>query len=81
MSANLISFHLRPARDAADARIRARIVARLRAQREEIEMFLNGVAHYNDTHPDEPPIDADPDGKIAAIKRALDESLMHEQCV
>lgn len=81
MSGVSLSFHLRPARNAEDAKVRARIVARLRAQREEIELFLNGVAHYNETHPDEPPIEADPDGKIGAIKRALDESLMHEQVV
>lgn len=81
MSSAPISFHLRPARTAEDAKVRARIVARLRAQRAEIELFLNGVAHYNETHPDEPPIDADPDGSIAAIKRALDESLMNEQVV
>lgn len=57
---------------------RAELIARMRHQVEEIDLFFNSVAHYNRIHPDEPPIEADPDGTLAAYRAAFTETLAKE---
>jgi hypothetical protein len=41
----------------------------------EIEQIERDVAHWNRIHPEESPIDADPDGELAEWKARLSEAM------
>lgn len=45
-----------------------------RLLREINQMFLD-VAHWNQIHPDEVPIDPDPDGRMAKLRHGLETML------
>lgn len=48
-------------------RERARLIERGRRNLAEIEQIFRDLAHWNAAHPDETPIDIDPDGLLARI--------------
>lgn len=50
------------------AAIKASFVERARRSLAEIEQYMIDVASWNDNHPQELPIDPDPDGKLAETK-------------
>lgn len=54
------------------------LIRRAREQREEIRLFFNTADHWNRTHPDEEPIDPDPDGQLARIAAGIDVMLAKE---
>lgn len=51
---------------------RAHIMARGRRLRAEIEVIFTTCDHWNRLHPDEEPVDPDPDGSLRRIAEALD---------
>lgn len=55
------------------------VVAEARRQRREIAQLFMDVAHWNGTHPGEPPIDPDPDGQLRRIDDVLGKFLSTEQ--
>ena len=54
---------------------RETLLARARHQRQEIAEFFADVAQWNRQHPEEEPIDPDPDGQLAEIAARLDQTL------
>jgi hypothetical protein len=59
-------------------RERAAIIARIHKLRREIEVHFNTVAYYNRIHPEQEPIDPDPDGELRGWAAALDRTLAAE---
>lgn len=51
---------------------RAQLVEDLRAMRENIQLAFNDAAHWNRLHPDEEPINPDPDGKLREMADQID---------
>lgn len=60
---------------------REQLVARMRKLRQDIAAIFDDAEHWNRLHPDEEPIDPDPDGLLARIAAALDASLARENRV
>lgn len=58
---------------------REQLVARMRKLRQDIAAIFDDAAYWNRVHPDEEPIDPDPDGLMARIATALDASLAGEE--
>lgn len=54
---------------------RDELVEELRTLREEIRLTFGTAAHWNRTHPDEEPIDPDPDGELADMAAQIDDIL------
>ena len=57
---------------------RARLVSRARRSALEIEQLFADTEHWNRTHPDEEPIDPDPDGKLGGMLNSLTSTLRSE---
>ena len=72
---------LRAARpgDRLDAHNRALLVNRVRQQRARIEQVFTTADYWNRSHPDEQPLDADPDGRLRQVADELDAVLLREQ--
>lgn len=66
---------------ASGIKSREQIVAEARRCRSEIEQIFADAEHWNERvrKPHEAPIDPDPDGKLAQIKRSLDTMLAEEE--
>ena len=71
--------YLRAARDDAERHQRGMIVANFRGMRADIEQFFHDFDHWNRTHPDEDPIDPDPDGTLRQLADEIDALLLAEQ--
>jgi hypothetical protein len=54
------------------------IISRAQHLRQEIAMIFNDVEHWNRIHPDEKPIDADPDGLLRRMAHFLEVVLEQE---
>jgi hypothetical protein len=54
------------------------IVNRAKKLRAEIEQTFLDADHWNRTHADQPPIEADPDGQLRQIASGLDSFLAFE---
>lgn len=54
---------------------RQRILDNVKAHIESIEQLFTDVAHWNRTHPNEEPVDADPDGRLRLTQDAYREML------
>jgi hypothetical protein len=63
--------HLRAPVNAADAAERVSLIARAIHQRDDIQGYLDDIAHWNRRNPHETPIDPDPDGQLAELLRYL----------
>lgn len=63
--------YLRPPTDPQDAEKRANLIARASEQLAALDQYDADVDHWNRTHPNETPINTDPDGKLAEIRRYL----------
>lgn len=57
---------------------RAQLVARMRKLRQDIDDIFSDAEHWNRIHPNEEPIDPDPDGLMGKIAAALDTALADE---
>ncbi len=51
---------------------RADIIAEAKRQKANVESLFRDCASWNDAHPHEEPIDADPDGTMACLLAYLD---------
>ena len=71
--------YLRPARDDAERHQRGMIVANFRRLRADIERIFLDVDHWNRTHPDEDPVDPDPDETLQKMADEIDTLLLAEQ--
>ena len=71
--------YVRPARNNAERHQRGMIVANCRLMRADIEQIFRDVGHWNRTHPDEEPIDPDPDGTLRQLADEIDALLLAEQ--
>ena len=71
--------YVRPAREEAERHQRGMIVANGRLLRADIEQTFRDVGHWNRTHPDEDPVDPDPDGMLRQIADEIDALLLAEQ--
>ena len=71
--------YVRPARDEAERHQRGMIMANFRLVRADIEQFFRDVDHWNRTHPDEDPIDPDPDGTLRQLADEIDALLLADQ--
>lgn len=54
---------------------RDELVAELRTLREEIRLTFTTAEHWSRTHPDEEPLDPDPDGELADMATQIDDIL------
>jgi len=54
---------------------RAAILARARKLRADVQQAFDDAAQWNHIHPQEQPIDPDPDGQLARIRDGLDRML------
>ena len=81
MKKSNLSLGLRPARDGdqLDAHRRAMLVNAARRIRANIEQVFSTAAHWNRSHPEEQPIDVDPDGEMRRITDEIDTFLLREQ--
>ena len=79
MGTYLRDTYLRPARDEAERHQLGMIVANFRRMRADIERIFLDVDHWNCTHPDEEPIDPDPDGTLRQMADEIDTLLLAEQ--
>lgn len=57
---------------------RAELFQRMRRHRAEVEQIFIDVEHWNRIHPDEEPLDPDPDGTMRRIADAYDKALAIE---
>lgn len=57
---------------------RRRILKNASENIDEIEQLLADVAHWNRTHPDQEPINIDPDGKLRQMADALRDMLARD---
>ena len=71
--------YVRPARDEAERHQRGMLMANGRRMRADIEQIFRDVDHWNRTHPDEDPIDPDPDGTLRQLADEIDALLLAEQ--
>ena len=71
--------NVRPARDEADRHQRGMILANFRRMRADIEQIFLDINHWNRRHPDEDPIDPDPDGTLRQLADEIDALLLAEQ--
>ena len=71
--------YLRPARDEAERHQRGMILANFRLLRADVEQIFRDADHWNRTHPDEDPIDPDPDGTLRQLADEIDALLLAEQ--
>lgn len=58
---------------------RIRIIREAKRQLREIKQLLIDVRSWNDNHPDQKPIEADPDGQMTVIKVGLERMLLNEK--
>lgn len=58
---------MRPARNAKEAVQRAKLIHRAAVQRANIEQMFTDVAAWNEMHPNETPIDPDPEGTMVCL--------------
>lgn len=72
-------FYLRPAVTEAEQHQRGILLANMRHQRSEIERMFIDCDHWNRAHPNDAPIDCDPDGILRQIADDLDAALLAEQ--
>jgi hypothetical protein len=54
------------------------LIARAQALHREIAENAIDIAHWNELHKNEPPIDPDPDGLLTKIAAGLDDLLTRE---
>lgn len=66
-------------RGAAPVKTRAEVIADARAMLDEIELHFSSVAHWNRTHPDERPIDPDPDGQLRRVAENISHMLVNDK--
>jgi hypothetical protein len=55
------------------------IVGRARQLRAEIDQIFKDADYWNAAHPNDPPIDPDPDGRLKAIAKGIDTMLAQEE--
>ncbi len=55
------------------------LVQRIRAAKAEVEQYFRDVDHWNRQHPEETPIDGDPDGRLGRIHDAYAKCLANEE--
>lgn len=58
---------------------RSQIVERLKRLRKEIYQIFLDAQHWNNIHPDEEPVNPDPDGKLWRMMTAIDKTLRREK--
>lgn len=71
-------FTVAPAKHDGVIHQRGILVENMRHMRGEIEKIFIDAAHWSRLHPDEEPIDPDPDGELRRIADALDVALAKE---
>ena len=54
------------------------MIGRWKVQRAKIQQLFDDAAHWNATHPNEPPIDPDEDGALRRLADAIDKMLAKE---
>jgi hypothetical protein len=57
---------------------RAQLIGRLRAMKAETEQIFIDTDHWNRVHPDEEPIDPDPDGRLNRMLASINFALACE---
>jgi hypothetical protein len=74
-----VEKYLRPARDEHERHRRGMLLGNARRIRADIEQIFTDAAEWNRIHPNEGPIDCDPDGDLRRLANELDELLLSEQ--
>jgi len=55
------------------------LVRRMKEQQKNITDYFTDVAYWNESHPKEKPITADPDGVLIKLRNALNAALAKEK--
>ena len=58
---------------------RDKLIQRFTKLRAEIRQLFLDIEHWNSIHPDEKPIDPDPDGRLKRMADAIDKMLAREK--
>lgn len=74
-----LGTYLRAALTDADKHQRGIILANARQIRHDIEQIFIDGAEWNRTHPNEEPVDVDPDGDLRGLADQLDAFLLAQQ--
>lgn len=62
-----------------DDLLRAQIISKAARMCDEIKQIFLDAQHWNNIHPDEEPINPDPDGKLGRMLKGLENFLRRER--